>query len=38
MIIELGDVIVHGVVKEKDEAKEEYDEGIKEGKTMAYCD
>ncbi|CAD8162107.1 unnamed protein product [Paramecium octaurelia] len=38
MIVELGDTKVYGIVKEKEEAKQEYEEGIKQGKTMAYSE
>ncbi|CAD8111359.1 unnamed protein product [Paramecium primaurelia] len=38
MIVELGDNKVYGIIKEKVEAKQEYEEGIKQGKTMAYSE
>lgn len=38
MIVELGDTKVYGIVKEKEEARQEYEEGIKQGKTMAYSE
>ncbi|CAK63500.1 unnamed protein product (macronuclear) [Paramecium tetraurelia] len=38
MKVELGDQIVYGIVKEKEEAKQEFEEGIKQGKTMAYSE
>ncbi|CAD8061854.1 unnamed protein product [Paramecium sonneborni] len=38
MIVQLGEIKVYGVVKEKEEAKLEYEEGIKQGKTMAYSE
>ncbi|CAD8209061.1 unnamed protein product [Paramecium pentaurelia] len=38
MIVELGDIKVYGIVKEKEEAKQQYEDGIKQGKTMAYSE
>ncbi|CAK63524.1 unnamed protein product (macronuclear) [Paramecium tetraurelia] len=38
MKVELGEQIVYGIVKEKEEAKQEFEEGIKQGKTMAYSE
>ncbi|CAD8121875.1 unnamed protein product [Paramecium sonneborni] len=38
MKVELGEQTVYGIVKEKEEAKQEFDEGVKQGKTMAYSE
>ncbi|CAD8149835.1 unnamed protein product [Paramecium pentaurelia] len=38
MVVELGEIKVYGVVKEKEEAKQEYEEGLQQGKTMAYSE
>ncbi|CAD8114405.1 unnamed protein product [Paramecium sonneborni] len=38
MIVELGDKKVYGVIKELEEAKKEYEKGIKEGKTMVLSE
>ncbi|CAD8214664.1 unnamed protein product [Paramecium octaurelia] len=38
MIVKLGKTKVYGTVKEKEEAKQEYEQGLKQGKTMAYSE
>ncbi|CAD8214183.1 unnamed protein product [Paramecium octaurelia] len=36
MVVELGETKVNCVIKEEEKAKQEYKEGLKQGKTMAY--
>ncbi|CAD8149842.1 unnamed protein product [Paramecium octaurelia] len=38
MVVELGEIKVYCAVKEKKQAEKEYQEGLKQGKTMAYSD
>ncbi|CAK76747.1 unnamed protein product (macronuclear) [Paramecium tetraurelia] len=38
MIVKLDKTKVYGIVKEKEEAKQEYEKGLKQGKTMAYSE
>lgn len=35
---QIGEKIMKGQIKEKEEAKQEYEKGIQEGKTMAYTE
>ncbi|CAD8209925.1 unnamed protein product [Paramecium pentaurelia] len=38
MIVELGDKKLYGIVKELEEAKQDYKKGIQAGKTMIFCE
>ncbi|CAK70304.1 unnamed protein product (macronuclear) [Paramecium tetraurelia] len=38
MIVKQGQTKVYGIVKEKEEAKEQYEQGLKQGKTTAYSE